>query len=450
MDSHRVPSAGSHYGFDDTTDANMDLGMSQSTYCSDTHLQSVQHQSTTYGQSPTEYGNQYFGQWPTMSLAHQQLAHQQHLSAHSFSSGSSSFRSSGNSVFSHDPTRDSSISASSYTSDFPRDHYISQTEYLLTHSSSAQPSYAPSPVEGPTSSAPRKRSAQRQVAQEKDYFKTCISGNKQCRPCNKEQKYFCTACKRPFVEKADWKRHEETYQERPEMFQCDLCTAIYFLDKDFVAHHVHSHRCAACNENTKCSGKRHVQLAKNPRMTRTGWGCGFCCHFSSSWTERCNHIAHHLENEGKTMAEWHHSCVIYSLLHRPTIYSGWINLLESKRRRFTGFGWNRHSTGRVEGFPESNQTVQLQDALEYYTPDQDPAALAQLAYDKAVKRAAPPQEPVAPPVPPKDSSDYRDHHTTSLQELMKETDSWTQFINSVLDDDVLPTGVYHIEGRHAA
>lgn len=387
-------------------------------------------------------------------MAHQQFAHQQHLSAQSFSSGSgsSSFRSSGNSVFSHDPIRDSrfsSISGSSYASDFPRDHYISHTEYLLTHSSSAQSSYAPSPVEGPTLTTPRKRTVQRQVAQEKDPFKTCISGNRQCRPCNKEQKYFCTACKKPFVEKADWKRHEETYQERPEMFQCDLCTAVYFLDKDFATHHVHKHRCAACHENIKCSEKRHVQLAKKKRMARTGWGCGFCCHFSTSWTERCNHIAHHLEKEGKMVTDWHHSCVIYSLLQRPDVYSEWINILQSKSRRITGFGWNQHSTGRVEGYPESCQAIQLQDALEYYTPDQDAAALAQLAYDKAVKRTPPPELPVAPPVPPKDSKDYRVHHTTSLQDLMKETESWTQFINSIIEDDVLPTDVCHIDGWHA-
>ncbi|KAJ4364995.1 hypothetical protein N0V83_008611 [Neocucurbitaria cava] len=452
MHSHRAPSAGPHYEFDDMMESNIDLGANQSTYDNDSYLQSGQQHSSFYDQSPTEYGNQYTSQWPTTSIAQQRFAHQQHLSALSYSSGSSGFRSSGNSVFSHDPTRDStfsSISTSSYASDVPRDYYISQTEYLLTHSSSAQSSYTPSPVEGPTSPAPRKRTAQRQAAQEKDYFKTCISGNKQRRPCGKEQKYFCTACEKPFVEKADWRRHEETYQERPEMFQCDLCPAIYFLDKDFATHHVSNHRCAACFENIKCSQKRHVQLAKKQRVTRTGWGCGFCCHFSSSWTERCNHIAYHLEKEDKKVEDWRHSCVIYSLLHRPALLPAWTYILQSKRRHFTSFAWNQHSTGRVEGYPESSQLIQLQDALEYYTPNQNAAALAQLAFDKAKKQVALPEEDIAPPVPPKDTRDYRDHHATSLQDLMKETESWTQFVNSIVEDDIFPTGVCHLEGRHA-
>lgn len=81
---------------------------------------------------------------------------------------------------------------------------------------------------------------------------------------------------------------------------------------------------------------------------------------------------------------------------------------------------------------------QLQDYLEYFCPNQDTAALAQLAFDKMVRTSASPRVSVPPPVPPKD---YRN---TSIQDLTKETESWTQFINSIVEDDVSPTGICHL------
>jgi hypothetical protein len=278
----------------------------------------------------------------------------------------------------------------------------------------------------------------RTPAQEKDYNKTCVSRKQRARRSTTVAKYFCTTCKEAFGEKADWKRHEETYQERPEEFQCDLCQAKYFLDKDFVTHHVQGHGCAHCSANTKCSIKKHVLEARKPRNPRTGWGCGFCYHFSINWTERCHHIAHHFDHEGKTMADWNHSAVIYSLLQRPVVLKEWNAILESKKRAFIGFGWDSQSTGRVEGYPDSTKTLQLQDALEYFTPGQDAAALAQNAYDLAVKKIS--REP--PPVPPKDCPIP---HKATVHDMMRDTESLTQFARSIINDDQLPTGVTYLE-----
>ena len=331
----------------------------------------------------------------------------------------------------------SSISSWSHTSNTTNDSHPAHTDYLLDHVSPVQTSYKRMEVEEAVLSAATRRAIRGPATQEKDYFRTCISASKQSRACSKKHKYFCTSCQRPFVEKADWKRHEETYQERLEMFKCDLCPAIYFLEKDFATHHVQSHRCAPCGENTRCNKKAHVLSARKRRMARTGWGCGFCCHFSSNWTERCNHIAHHVEKEGLTISKWYHSRVIFSLLQRPDVYYEWMNLLRGAQPRVTSCSWNQHSTGRVEGYPESNPMPQLQDYLEYFCPNQDAAALAQLAFDKMVRTSASPRVSVPPPVPPKD---YRN---ISIQDLTKETESWTQFINSIVEDDVSPTGICH-------
>lgn len=377
-------------------------------------------------------------QRPGNVAAHQYFTHPQHLSTTSHSSGATSSRSSNNSTFSHLSGRDSissSTSGWSHTTDLSRDHHVWQAEHTLTQNSSAHLLYAPNPDTNTIAPATRTRAAQRQYALEKDYFKTCVSTHKQTRPCLKEQKYFCTVCKKPFVEKADWKRHEETYQERSEKFQCDLCSAIYFLDKDFVTHHAQSHRCASCTENIKCSRKRHVWDVRQKRPTRTGWGCGYCCHFSTNWIERCNHIARHIDDEGKSASNWKHSQVIYSLLQRPALQIEWIRLLSSKPEHMIQFAWNEHSTGRVEGYPESHPNPKLQDMLEYYTPNQNAALLVRLAYDKMVKQTALPKISAAPPVPQKDPQ------ISFMEELTRETESWTQFMNTIVADDTFPTDV---------
>jgi hypothetical protein len=122
----------------------------------------------------------------------------------------------------------------------------------------------------------------------------------------------------------------------------------------------------------------------------------------------------------------------------------WDTILERKKRAYIGFGWDARSTARVEGYPDSTQKLQLQDALEYFTPDQDAAMLARKAYDSAVAKVDRQLSDVAPPVPPK-PKDYRVKRKASLNDIMKETESMTQFVQSIINDDFLPTGVTHLE-----
>ncbi|KAF2846291.1 hypothetical protein T440DRAFT_471942 [Plenodomus tracheiphilus IPT5] len=443
MSGYHDSQAGSQFTFDDEI---MDMDMSHSSCApSSAYIQQPQRQQqypAIYQPRPAVYNGHIFDQAMGSAISPQQLSQYSHMSTMSSSSGGTSFRSSGDSMFSQWPVRDSMASGSSswsHASDFSRDQYISETEQVLSHGTSTRQRLLQKPRDSPVSPPPRTRPAQRQTVSEKDYFRSCVSTNKQSRSCNKEHKYFCTICKKTFVSKADWKRHEETYQERTEKFQCDNCAAIYFLDKDFVAHHVKSHQCATCSDNTKCSLKRHVKEARKSRRARTGWGCGFCCHFSDDWTERCNHIAYHVEKKGKTVSDWYHSMVIYSLLQRPVIQVKWNKLLESRQERNPKFAWNEHSTGRVEGYPESNAIPQLQDQLEYYTPDQDAASLALLAFDKlasAKLRSTP------PPVPPKD------RRMTSLDDLTHTLDAWAQMIDTMCPDTNLPTGINFLEDFH--
>lgn len=386
-------------------------------------------------------------QWSSASMSsYNPTDHRQHhLSSDSFSSDVSSFRSSCNSTFSSCQNRDSMVSSTSgwsQPSALSRSQYISQTEYALTQN--AAPTTHSFPPSVRPYQTPKRRSAPRQTATDRDYFKTCVSVTRQPRQCAKEHKFFCTICMKTFVTKADWKRHEETYQERREMFKCDLCAAIYFLDKDFSNHHIQSHRCASCNENIEGSKKRHAELARQQRLSRTGWGCGFCLHFSSDWNERCNHIAEHIEKGKKKAKDWHHSCVIHSLLQRPEVFYEWRKLLESKDPRITNFGWNLHSTGRVEGYPETNPHMQLQDALEYFPHSHSPENLAQLAYEKAVKRAPQLDQsalplPPPPPVPPKDD------HASLNADLTREIENWARFADSILTDEFIPLDVPRLD-----
>jgi hypothetical protein len=443
--------AGSPLPFVDTSDTNMDYAMDQSGHFNDNEQQQIlQPQPPSFGHSPlgassntnqvltcrkarlmikAELINQSSQQWPTSNIGYARPAYQQHWSVSTNSSTSSYARSSGASIFSDLQNRASTISTDSSVSslsNISRSQCLTQAEHHLNGYTSPLPSYAPSPVDVPSPRTSRRRNAPRIPAPEKDYYTTCVSRTQRARRANTVQKYFCTICKEPFVEKADWKRHEETYQERPEEFQCNNCPAKYFLDKDFVNHHVQKHACAYCNSSARCSDKRHVQEARRHRKIRTGWGCGFCQHFSTNWVERCNHIAHHFDHEGKTMADWCHSLVIYSLLQRPALLTEWNAVLESINRPFTRFAWNEEQTGRVEGYPDSSRYPRLQDALEYFTPKQNAAALARKAYEFVVVTIARENSDIPPPVPAKDSpKDYRDNHKASLQDIMKETESWT-------------------------
>ncbi|KAF2127371.1 hypothetical protein P153DRAFT_368677 [Dothidotthia symphoricarpi CBS 119687] len=416
-----------------------------------THLSAQQTQSSpqglpwTYQQKILEYPAhpvQLPRHQPSTSIKPQPLLHRPHLPASTPSSVSSVWRWSGETLFSKWADKGSTApSASTWSNhlEYPSDHHILGAGYPTDFVSSPPPSHTSDPVEGLMSplSPSKNRTTHRRATKEKskDPYATCVSKSQRSRRSSKPPKYFCTACAEPFVEKFDWKRHEKTYQERTEMFKCDLCNAIYFLEKDFVHHHVKCHRCQMCFE------KGHVQSSKKLRRKRTAWGCGFCVHLSTSWKDRCEHVAQHFETKGVDMSKWLHSYVIYSLLQQPPILREWNKILEKKRHFNPTFGWNQHSTGRVEGYPESNPTPHLQDLLEYYTPNQDAAALACLAYKKAVKRKELPKSPGAPPVPPKDYGSIR---APPLQDAMKDRFSrsnWNLIESTIQEDPELPTDV---------
>ena len=83
----------------------------------------------------TENFEQNSRQWPTANAMRQRSGSSQHLSASSFSSVPSSYRSSNNSTFSHTPLRDSmssSASGYSHTSNMSRHQHFLMAEHLLS------------------------------------------------------------------------------------------------------------------------------------------------------------------------------------------------------------------------------------------------------------------------------------------------------------------------------
>ncbi|KAF2745695.1 hypothetical protein M011DRAFT_426817 [Sporormia fimetaria CBS 119925] len=374
------------------------------------------------------------------------------------SSVSTNFRLSNNSIFSQQNWRDSATSTNttwsgiSYSS---RAHHVSHAQHALDANAAAQITRTRSSA---TKSRPHcakaiSRSNTTSKAPTKPVnpeFSTCVSRPKRSRRTLKEPRYWCTSCKEGFGEKYDWKRHEETYQERCETYQCDLCDKQYFLDKDFLHHHKESHRCKTCNEND------HVNQSRRSRRRRTGWGCGFCLRFDADWTERCNHIAWHLEKNGDTIADWNQTQVILSLLQQSGIKQEWHRLLESKRERNPSFGWSQRWAGRAEGYPDSDCAPQLQDLLEFFTTGQNATALVALAYEMGhqLPKPSPPSRghspidkqlpplPQGPPVPPKD---LEPTHPASHPAMMQFPhgsgngfSQWDHFIETIPEDDMLP------------
>lgn len=290
-------------------------------------------------------------------------------------------------------------------------------------------SYAASPAgetDSPVSPKSKRKPRQRQASSERDRFATCVSRTKRSRRSQREPRYWCTSCEEPFIEKYDWKRHEQTYQERRFAFRCGLCRAIYFLEKDFLYHHETRHHCETCYRDG------HLEAAKHERQARTGWGCGFCTHFSNNWREWCNHVAQHFERDGKTMNDWHQTDVIMSLLQRPAIRTEWIKILQSQPQLRDGVGWNKRSTARVEGYPENGKAPHLQDQLEYFRLGDNAAALAQLAFAKIAFPAQPPQAP---------QKDNVDNRPTTQQPIMYDQISWGPFTTTIPDDSILPEPV---------
>lgn len=419
-----------------------------------------------------EYPMQYSSDWPVS--ASQMHAHPLHnnLPRDSVqSSTSSNFRTSDDSIFSQHHWRASVASTNTTWSNFSassREHYIAKAERLLNTNSNAYPTkYAPS--QKPTQHASQKRSIQRQTNQTKDQFLTCVSRTERSKPSDKEPKYWCTSCKKGFCKKWDWKRHEETYQERCDTYQCGLCKKTYFLEKDFIHHHRESHRCQ------RCSDDQHGEAAKRTRRGRTGWGCGFCLQYHTDWTERCNHIAWHFEKNGDTMENWSQSKIIYSLLLQPSIREEWQRILYSKQELNPHFGWSQSWAGRAEGYPDSGCAPQLQDLLEFFTEEQNASEIAEFAYHighngiPQIHRARgstsphashhhslyqqtlsnghtvqtrlpspPDKELPPPPVPPKDNSDTNMAITPNLHHVGGDIERWDNLIETIPEDDILP------------
>jgi hypothetical protein len=162
-----------------------------------------------------------------------------------------------------------------------------------------------------------------------------------------------------------------------------------------------------------------------------------------------------VEKEGKTPREWHHSRVIHSLLQREPILSAWNVLLASKHEKYVGFGWNEHSTGRVEGYPDNGKTPQLQDMLEYFRVGcHDAEKLVTVVFEKATVKQTASEErneeewETPPAVPPKDhiTTGYRD---LEWEALLSETQSWNNMADTILSDVEMPSHVTHPGHWHA-
>ncbi|KAF2117888.1 hypothetical protein BDV96DRAFT_406038 [Lophiotrema nucula] len=196
---------------------------------------------------------------------------------------------------------------------------------------------------------------------------TCVSSQERSNRSRALPKFWCTACERGFVNKSDWKSHEERSQERFDIYTCDKCNKFFFVKSKYTSHHNNEHGCSDC----KSRGDAHANAAKKTRDGRKAWGCGFCCRFDTVWKMRCDHIAFQHFNPSdpslrKTNRDWDHSQVIRSLLSRTGIAEAWKNVLDGADD--TVLKWDQRTTGRAEGYPDSKCEPQLQDLLEWY-PD---------------------------------------------------------------------------------
>ncbi|KAF2872653.1 hypothetical protein BDV95DRAFT_392662 [Massariosphaeria phaeospora] len=445
----------------------------------------VEHSGPEYSYSPS-------AQWQGMNFGYgAQPLHRRHISTSTQSSQSTNYRSSNGSIFSRRRLRDSAASANtalSHFSDASRDYDISHAEQLLSPPTESVATYPIQSIRdsGPTSGT--QPLSQCNARYNKESFAPCHKRTVRPRRTDKEPQYWCTACPRAFTLKYDWKTHEEIFQERFEMYECDMCEKTYFSDKDFKHHHKAGHNCKTCSSKT-CSESQHVNYARKERASRTGWGCGFCFKFFLSWTDRCNHVSGHFE-KGDDIANWQHSRVILSLLQRDGVREHWDRLCKSTQ--IIEHGWSRHVTGRAEGYLDSGCAPHLQDKLEFFTPGQDGAALAFEAFTKDIgpvtnlnrPQAMRPiqeaaelqssavntaltnnirQHPVtakrleqtsmsslkkSPPnkklpllpheIPPKN---HQSPCATIIDDLMSELESWDNLNTTIMQDPNLPTGV---------
>jgi hypothetical protein len=160
------------------------------------------------------------------------------------------------------------------------------------------------------------------------------------------------------------------------------------------------------------------------------------------------------------MDKWSQSQVIWSLLQRPCLSEQWYRLIETKREPNPYFGWSREWAGRAEGYPDSDRPPQLQDLLEFYTPDQDAAALVALAYETGhaprkhqrrdkhfpITSYSPPNDKDLPPLPPKESppvppKDFHVLSTTAPHDSNAHFVPWERLMNTIPEDEFLPHSV---------
>ncbi|ORY09140.1 hypothetical protein BCR34DRAFT_665693 [Clohesyomyces aquaticus] len=321
----------------------------------------------------------------TQWQSHLQGTGASHVADSQRSSMSTDYRYSGSSVFSQQFSRYSCASTNTSWSG----HSSSSRNHDLQHTESGVNPNVPMASAGPSIAPPRARSSRAPCQKPTlscrenipEGWLTCVKRLKRDSQSKKEPRYWCTSCGEGFQNKSDWKRHEEVYQERFDLYPCDLCDKPYFLDKDFRNHHQKGHSCARCVKT-----KQHAESARLKREPRRVWGCGICEHYDTKWEERCRHVAKHFEDKEnpKKIKDWKHSQVILSLLRQDDIYQEWIRLLGAKRvRKDVAFGWNKGTTGRAEGFPDHHSDSQLQDKLEFFTPGRDdPRKIVELAFEK--------------------------------------------------------------------
>ena len=179
------------------------------------------------------------------------------------------------------------------------------------------------------------------------------------------------------------------------------------------------------------------------------------------------------------MADWRHSKVIESLLQRPYLKEEFYRLFELKHDVNPWFRWSERWTRRAEGYPDSDLPPQLQDLLEFFTPDQNASALAQLAYEMGHQPPTPsavgpqkqilethlqsnihgdlqaarhlsnsnfsslpdkelPQIPSGPPVPPKDVPNLNRHPVSLLQGPPDAFVPWDSIMSTIREDEYLP------------
>ncbi|KAH6638189.1 hypothetical protein C7974DRAFT_155937 [Boeremia exigua] len=142
------------------------------------------------------------------------------------------------------------------------------------------------------------------------------------RPCDlkkhmkrHQRPYGCTypKCHKRFGAKSDWKRHENSQHFQLEAFRCDVlvnagkkCGNHSHRSKQFQEHLAKEHNVTS-DSQLETSMKR-CRIGKN---CQGQYWCGFCCEImilkskrNEAWDERFNHIAHHFEQEKRSIDDW--------------------------------------------------------------------------------------------------------------------------------------------------